>query len=231
MADVETWFKTMPILTKTYFVTAVATTVLVSFNMLAVQWLYLDFDFVFRNFQVWRLLTCFIFFGKFSLPFVFQIFILVRYMRMLEEGYFTGNRGTAEMTFMMLFGAVIMIVVAYLWPGLYFLGPAMCFMILYVWSRKDPYRQVVFWGFAFQAWQFPFVLLVVSILMGSSPLLDIVGIAVGHIYHFLTDVVPKVYNKQVLTCPQFMYNLFDQANVQARTTHWQRSQGHRVGGQ
>jgi len=218
----------MPVLTKTYFVAAVATTTFVSFGFLGVQWLYLDFDLVFRHFQLWRLFTCFIFFGKFSLNFVFQIFILVRYMGMLESGYFMGNRGTAEMVWMMTFGAVNMLIVAYFWPGLYFLGPAMVFMILYVWSRKDPYRQVIFWGFAFQAWHFPFVLAFVSILLGSSPILDFIGIAVGHLYHFLTDMVPKIYNKQVLWCPEFLYNIFDQTNVHARTTHWQRSTGYRL---
>jgi len=228
MATPEQWFRSMPVLTKSYFCAAVATTTAVSFGLLDFRYLYLDFDLVFRHFQIWRLLTCFIFFGKFSLPFIFQIFILVRYMTMLEDGYYQGNRGTAEMTFMMTFGAILMIIVAYFWPGLYFLGPAMMFMILYVWSRKDPYRPINFWGFLFQAWHFPFVLCFVSFIMGSSPILDIVGIAVGHIYHFLTDMYPKIYGRQLLTCPQFMYDLFDRTNVQARASHWQRGPGHRL---
>ena len=48
-------------------------------------------------------------------------------------------------------------------------------MILYIWSRKDPYRQVVFYGFAFQAWHTPFLFLVLSMLLGANPVLDIVG--------------------------------------------------------
>ena len=105
----------------------------------------------------------------------------------------------------------------------------MVFMILYVWSKKDPYRTVTFWGFDFQAWHFPFVLALFSLLVGNSPLLDCVGIAVGHVYYFLMDVVPRVYGKVFLRTPEFLYRLFDQANVVGRSQGWQRSGGHRLG--
>lgn len=105
----------------------------------------------------------------------------------------------------------------------------MLFMVLYVWSRKDPYRQVAFWGFAFQAWHFPFVLLVVGMLLGGNPILDLVGIVVGHVFHFLTDIVPVQYHTQLLSTPQFLYQLYEGGNVAGRSQGWQRTGGHRLG--
>lgn len=33
--------------------------------------------------------------------------------------------------------------------------------------------------------------------MGGSPVLDVLGILVGHLYHFLTDIVPRVSHVQI----------------------------------
>lgn len=224
----EQWFKNMPTITKTYFVAAVGTTILVQLNIVDPEYLYLDFDLVFKKFQFWRLVTCFLFFGKFSLPFIFQIFILVHYFQMLEQGYFIGNRGLAEMSFMLTFVGFLMLVFSYFWGNLYFMGPALVFSVLYIWSRKDPYRPVSFWGFAFSAWQFPFAMMIFHILLGASPLLDGVGIVLGHVYHFLMDIVPANYGVQVLKTPQLFYNLFEGGNAYAANSNWQRTTGYRM---
>jgi len=51
-------------------------------------------------------------------------------------------------------------IIAYFWPFLYITGPSLVFMVLYVWSRKQPHEGVVFFGFQIQRWHFPFILLV-----------------------------------------------------------------------
>jgi Derlin-2/3 len=129
-----------------------------------------------------------------------------------------------------MFASFVSQLIAYLMGNLYFLGSPLIFMILYVWSRKDPERPVSFWGFAFKAWHLPFVYTAVSVLLGASPLYDILGILVGHAYFYLKDIVPVVYNKNPLTTPEFMYQIFDQTNVHARAQAWRRGQGHRLGG-
>jgi len=225
---VDQWFKSMPLITKTYFVSALVTTALVSFGMLHPSYIYLDFQLVFKKFQLWRLLTSFMFFGKFSLNFVFVMFLLVRYTYMLEAEHFIGNRGKADMTFMMLFCMILLMIIKWLVIDMPFPGLALVFSLLYYWSRTAPYRPINFWGFPFQAWQFPFVMVVVDILIGASPVFSLIGIAVGHTFYFLKDIVPKAFNKTVIWTPNFMYNLFDQQNVAARGNMWQRSQGHRL---
>merc|ERR1712048_949634 len=99
-----------------------------------------------------------------------------------------------------------------------------CFIVRLV--TEIPYIDVTFWGFQFKAWHLPFVLLLFTFVMGNSPVLDIFGILVGHLYHFLMDIVPRVYNKELISCPQFLYKLFDQ--TQARRNDWRGATAHRL---
>merc|ERR1711964_257052 len=101
----EEWFNSLPKITKTYLVAAVGTTWAITFKLVNPKLLLFDAGAVFHDFQVWRLLTCFLFFGPFSIGFLFQMYMLVTYIRRMEEEVYEGDRGTAEMIFLMLFGA------------------------------------------------------------------------------------------------------------------------------
>jgi len=227
MASPEAWFKSLPVITKTYFISVVATTLLCFFGVISPMLLYFDFNLVIFKFQIWRILTCFMFFGKFSMNWVFWMFMLVRYFSYLENDYYQGVRGTADFTYLVSFGMLCMLLISYFWQ-LPFLGAPLVNMCLYIWSRKQPHRQVNFWGFGFQAWHLPFVLLVFGILMGSSPVLGIVGILVGHLFHYLKDIVPTVYQVTLLNTPQFVYKIFENQSIQDNYQPF-RGQGNRLG--
>eukprot|EP00467_Chlorarachnion_reptans_P010100 CAMPEP_0114498876 /NCGR_PEP_ID=MMETSP0109-20121206/7112_1 /TAXON_ID=29199 /ORGANISM="Chlorarachnion reptans, Strain CCCM449" /LENGTH=230 /DNA_ID=CAMNT_0001676395 /DNA_START=1017 /DNA_END=1709 /DNA_ORIENTATION=- len=217
--DPKEWFDSLPPVTKTYFVAAVSCTVAVSFGILDVRWLYLDWEKVFHSFEIWRPFTCFLFFGKLSFPFIFQMFILVRYFSQVESAQFRPSEGkTAEMVTFVGFGAVIMLVIAFFWRALFFLGPALCFMVLYYWSRIDPFQVVSLYGFAIKASMLPFVMLGMALIMQSSPVLDILGIVVGHIYILLKLELPLRYGwTPIPWTPDFMHQLFDQRFQPSRT--------------
>lgn len=59
-------------------------------------------------FQLWRLVTTFLFFGAVGFNFFFNMIFTYRYCRMLEEGSFRGR--TADFVMMFLFGGICMIV-------------------------------------------------------------------------------------------------------------------------
>ena len=90
-------------------------------------------------------------------------------------------------------------------------------MLVYVWSRRNPYIRMNFFGLLnFQAPYLPWVLLGFSLMLGNAVVVDLmgktclfthidlfnrhlidqifisstVGIAVGHVYYFLEDVFP-----------------------------------------
>uniref|UniRef100_A0A8C3F7S8 Derlin n=1 Tax=Chrysemys picta bellii TaxID=8478 RepID=A0A8C3F7S8_CHRPI len=131
-----------------------------------------------------------------------------RYCRMLEEGSFRGR--TADFVFMFLFGGFLMTLFG-LFASLFFLGQAFTIMLVYVWSRRNPYIRMNFFGLLnFQAPFLPWVLMGFSLLLGNSIIIDLLGIAVGHIYYFLEDVFPnQPGGKKLLLTPGFLKLVFD----------------------
>ena len=107
-----------------------------------------------------------------------------RYCRMLEEGSFRGK--TADFIMMFVFGAVFMIIFAF-FINLLFLGQAFTIMLVYIWSRRNPFLRYVqyiyttwcltnvilffrmnFFGLLnFQAPYLPWVLLAFSVILGD----------------------------------------------------------------
>lgn len=95
-----------------------------------------------------------------------------------------------------------------------FLGASLTYMMVYVWSRRHPYVQLSFLGFfAFSAPYLPWVLLAFSVTIGSSPVVDILGIVAGHVYYFLEDVYPQMSGRHPLSTPGFIKALFPVPDV------------------
>ena len=193
---------------------------------------------IFREFQLWRLVTNFLFFGSLGargrggqrgprreatgrwhapadrralspragLDFLFHMFFLSRYCRLLEEGSFRGR--SADFLYMLLFGAALLTCVAP-FVHIQFLGSSLAFMMVYVWGRRNEQVTMSFLGlFVFTAPFLPWVLLAFSWVLGSSPVLDLLGIATGHTYYFLADVYPRMSGRQPLRTPALLRALF-----------------------
>ena len=62
--------------------------------------------------------------------------------------------------------------------------------------------------FNFTAPYLPWVLLIFSVMLGSSPLVDLLGMVVGHIYFFFEDVYPVVSGRRLLRTPGVIKALF-----------------------
>jgi Derlin-2/3 len=140
---------------------------------------------------------------------------LVQFSKQYESGgpFNTGaGGGTADYAFCMLFGAVLMLLTYPLVIGYFNLPPLFCrnliYYVLYIWSKRNPTAQANIWGFPIQAIYLPFAYLAMTVFMGNAYMDMIHGLAIGHIYYFLVDVVPVVYGKDVLTTPQFMIDYF-----------------------
>uniref|UniRef100_G1M505 Derlin n=1 Tax=Ailuropoda melanoleuca TaxID=9646 RepID=G1M505_AILME len=99
-------FLQVPAVTRAYTAACVLTTAAVQLELLSPFQLYFNPHLVFRKFQVWRLVTNFLFFGPLGFSFFFNMLFVFRYCRMLEEGSFRGR--TADFVFMFLFGGVLM---------------------------------------------------------------------------------------------------------------------------
>ncbi|CAG0879276.1 unnamed protein product [Cyprideis torosa] len=198
----------MPPVTRAYSTACVLTTLAVQLELVSPFQLYFHPTLIWRDFQYWRLFTTFLFFGTFGFNFFFNMIFTYRYCRMLEEGSFRGR--TADFVTMFLFGGASMILLA-LVVNLLFLGQALTIMLVYVWSRRNPFVRMNFFGLLnFHAPYLPWALLAFSLLLGNAIMVDALGIAVGHVYYYLEDVFPNMPNGvRILRTPQILRVLLD----------------------
>ena len=94
--------------------------------------------------------------------------------------------------------------------GLLFFGHSLTSMTLYIWARRNQdVRMSLFGLFTFNAPYFPWVMLLASMALGSSPKRDLLGIVTGHIYFYFDDVLPRMMNGQrYLRAPALLKRLF-----------------------
>ncbi|KAK1304990.1 Derlin-2.2 [Acorus calamus] len=214
---IEEWYKQTPIITRSYLTAAVATTIGCSLDIISPYHLYLNPSLVVKQYEIWRLITNFLFFGKMDLDFLFHMFFLARYCKLLEENSFRGR--AADFFYMLLFGATVLtgiVLVGGMIPyvsasfaKIFFLSNSLTFMMVYVWSKQNPFIHMSFLGlFTFSAAYLPWVLLGFSILVGTSTWVDLLGMIAGHAYYFLEDVYPQMTGRRLLKTPAFIKQLF-----------------------
>lgn len=218
MGTLQDWYFEIPLVTRIYLTSSVLITAACSLELLSPFTLYFNWKLVFLKGQVWRLFTNFCFFGPIGLDFTFHMFFLVRYCRLLEEGSFRGR--TADFLMMLLFGGAIMCLVA---PHINippFLGSPLAFMMVYVWGRRNEHVRMSFLGlFHFRAPFLPWTLLGFSVLLGNSPVIDLMGIVVGHLYFFCEDVYPSTRagrGRKILRTPRLLSFLVEQLTAATR---------------
>ena len=187
MSSPEEWYRSLPPVTRYYATLAFAATALFQAQILDARLLILDVDAVVTNLELWRLATNFLFFGGFGFPFVMSMFFLVRYTKELETKRF--EHRTADFLWAMMLMGAIMILVAFLVTGSPVLSQAMLSAIVYIWSREYAETVLSVFGlFQVQGFYWPWVLVALRMLMGGSPVDDLVGIFAGHVYYFAEDV-------------------------------------------
>lgn len=216
---IEDWYKQLPPVTRAYITLSCLTTAGCALDVITRYNIYFNARLIFQKGEVWRLLTTFMFFGDLGLDFVFHMFFLIKYSKSLEEESFRGR--SADFLWMLLTGGAMLICCALVVTSP-FLGSALTFMMVYVWARRHQYVTLSFLGiFTFTAPYLPWVLLAFSVVLHSSPVLDLMGMLAGHAYYFLEDVYPRMaHGRRPLRTPGFIKALFpaDQIQSSGRTT-------------
>jgi len=209
----EVWFKALPLVTRFWFGGAMVTTLAGNLGIISIDKLVFLWEPLKDNFEVWRLITPFLYMGKFDIGTLFSLYFIVEYSKRYESssGYNTGaGGGTADYIFAMLF-AIVMIFISYPFVAGFLMpifGRNLTYFVLYIWTKRYPTVQVSLWGFPIPALWLPFALLALNTFIGGS-IADIVhGIVIGHLYYFLVDVVPLMYGKDYLHTPQFLIDYF-----------------------
>lgn len=227
MAEVNgllAWYQEVPIISRIYITAAIAVTIACYLEIVSPLTLYYNSDLIMQKGQYWRLISSFLFFGTFSLDFIFHIYFVTRYSRLLEEGLFRGR--TADFLFMFIFGGVFLLLLTTLcesFARIKFLGHPLSFMMVYLWSRdpENVHVRMSFFVLQFNAPVLPWVMLTFSLLLGNPVETDLLGIIAGHVYYFLDQVYPQVAEvrgwrwKRILYTPSVLEYLFQTDNYLA----------------
>eukprot|EP00382_Lankesteria_abbotti_P002498 CAMPEP_0113849788 /NCGR_PEP_ID=MMETSP0372-20130328/3387_1 /TAXON_ID=340204 /ORGANISM="Lankesteria abbotti" /LENGTH=281 /DNA_ID=CAMNT_0000819741 /DNA_START=136 /DNA_END=981 /DNA_ORIENTATION=+ /assembly_acc=CAM_ASM_000359 len=207
----EAWFKNMPKLTRVMACATFAVTVFSVLQLIDITLLLLNWQFVIERLQIWRLFTDFFFIGKFSFSWIFTMYFLITFSSKLEQNeIFSSSTPGAYLYFILIQMLTLDCVSGLLfWPtGKMVMGPSLHFAIIYYWSRREPWAPVGLWGFTLAAYQFPFALLLLDVLMGGSVWGGLMGLFSGHLYYYLREILPAQHSVDLLSrCPKMLDNL------------------------
>lgn len=133
----QDWFASLGVVTKFFLVSTLFTAACSSFNLISSFKLIFFWPLIWEKFELWRLLTPFVFAGGFSFPFAMHLYMLYQNsVRYEENPYNTGAGGTsADYLWMVLCSMGILCVVAYV-MDFQVLSEQILFVIMYVYSRR-----------------------------------------------------------------------------------------------
>uniref|UniRef100_A0A3Q4AIY6 Derlin n=1 Tax=Mola mola TaxID=94237 RepID=A0A3Q4AIY6_MOLML len=192
MADIGDWFRSIPIITRTWFSASVAFPI---FGVLRL----VDFRnfLLFCLFQIWRPVTATFYFPT-GFLYLVNLYFLYHYSTRLETGVF--DRRPADYVFMLLFN----------WICIVLLMIPLIMSVLYVWAQFNKDTIVTFWfGTRFKAYYLPWVILFFNFIIGGSFLDELTGNLVGHLYYFLVFKYPIDLGGQAfISTPEILYRYF-----------------------
>ena len=198
----DMWDKTPPI-TQIYIGSSIGVT-LASMLLNKNTWpdlLHLDWKPVLTGLQIWRPFTAFLFFGPFGLNYILTIHFVWTYMAQLEKL----NYNKPEEFFMMIMFGIVALLGGYSILGLSpkFLGHNLSTYLVYIWARIFEGTDVnVMDLLVLRAELLPwFFCAQTLVLEGEFPFADLLGIVVGHLFHYLMK-------KKWLTAPSFVKSMF-----------------------
>lgn len=215
MSSPQEWYSSLPPVSRVWITAAIVTALAGRFAVLDPRLLAFNWPLIWEKFHIWRLPLNFLFFGTPSFPWLINMIMLGRYAPALEDNPYPSGGGAhrgniADFVYMLLFGAIVLLFAGW-WMGMYFMSFSLFFMVIYVWSRRHPEEFTSFYGFRFKASYLPWVLVGFSFIVGDDPIRDILGIAAGHLYYFLQEVLPTadtpLKGYKLLQTPQWLYNL------------------------
>ena len=112
---------------------------------------------------------------------------------------------------MLIYGGIVLLIIAHFFD-FYILSDSILYMIMYVWSRKDPDAQMNIYGFRFRGAYLPWIYLLIKMVMGNDIIQPLIGIGVGHLYFFIIVVLPTTYNYTIIKTPLFIIQFIQYFN-------------------
>jgi Derlin-2/3 len=201
-------WENIPPITRVIFLSSFTLSALVTLEVVSPLKLYFNWKLVTTKNEWWRLFTCILFTGSLSPHTIFNFYLCFRYSYGLENTAFRSK--PADFLMFILAGSVIFLVNAHYW-GLQNLSGSMSTMMLYLWARKNPNMMMSFLDIIhFRSCFLPIFMLLMIVLSGYDPTLDLIGSVAGHVYYFFDEVIPRLPETKglrLMRAPRFLVRL------------------------
>ncbi len=217
MDEFKIFYFRIPPITRYYltcvFITATIATYFKQLQII-IYYIFLDYELVFKNFQIWRLFTNVLFVGGFSTSFLF--FLVMIYMRFKEVEQNAIVLRVYAKFIMMLFYLLSFLNIINIFsyrifgfkPG-FTLAQQLLLAFIYIDSKREPQKMINLYFLPIKNALYPYALIVFNIVSGAGIHDNIIGIIAGNIYYFLTDVLPVQKNLNILKTPKFLVDLLE----------------------
>ena len=203
-------FNESPKITRLLILSSFAISILVWSGLINTLDIYLNFGLIIHKFEIWRLVTTFLYFGEFNLNLILHMYIFFRDSKILEKKIFHGS--SADYLYFILFCKIFLLILSPFTKSL-FLSSSLNFAMMYYWGRKSKTTNVEFMGvFTFRAPYLSIFYIIISFLLGYEYKQLIYGIIVGHVYFFGKDILPRIKGikgVKLLETPRFIQSLCD----------------------
>ena len=198
-------FNQAPKITKILILSSFSISILVWTGLITTLDIYLNYTLIIKRFQIWRILTPFLYFGELNLSLVFNMVVFFRDSKDLEKKIFHGS--CADYLYF-LFVCMIFLLFLSIFTKAIFLSSSLNFAMMYYWGRKSKTTNVEFMGvFSFPAPYLSIFYLLIMFLLGNDYKNLIYGIIVGHVYFFGKEIMPRIKGikgVKLLETPNFM---------------------------
>ena len=217
MDEFKIFYFRIPPITRYYltcvFITATIATYFKQLQII-IYYIFLDYELVFKNFQIWRLFTNVLFVGGFSTSFLF--FLVMIYMKFKEVEQNAIVLRVYAKFIMMLFYLLSFLNIINIFsyrifgfkPG-FTLAQQLLLAFIYIDSKREPQKMINLYFLPIKNALYPYALIVFNIVSGAGIHDNIIGIIAGNIYYFLTDVLPVQKNLNILKTPKFLVDLLE----------------------
>jgi Derlin-2/3 len=214
--EIQTWYNELPTVTRNLFTVAFAISCLVNLKLIPFQYIFFSWDSIRYEWELWRIFASVPYVGGFSFTLMINLYFLTNFGGKLENQPCFSKPGDYAWFITVL---ILFLNVAAVWGDIAYLGQSFIFGIVYYWSRMEPSVQLSVWGFNFEGWLFPYVLLLLGVLTGSSSFVeDLVGLAAGHLYYLLKCTIPTRYNIYLVETPKWFSQLYLKTTARPATT-------------
>lgn len=150
------------------------------------------------------------FFGAFSMQWIMTVPTFISFLSQNEKGSFVGK--PVDFIWMLLFLAYTTgaLALAVGFPWTYF---SMLLGLCWVHCKRNPGDRSALFGFEFRSAYFPWVLVAFNFIISQTLLPGLVGIAAGHTYVFLQDVLPTTHGRRLLDTPEWFHKVMARLGV------------------